>query len=196
MWNLQAFPSQLKRAFPRELATTLAATCLSHLFSRAFKTLPQAFPRQQLSQHMPQPCVSKGVQGCRLPALKPLNPPAGLSKPTTFAATCPSQVFFSAFEAAIGLSKATTLAAHASAMRFERRSRLPFARFETFKPSRRPVQGNHFRSYMPQPGVFYGVRSHDAKIPRCVSEVHFGHFLTIFCCFFGARQARKYCHLQ
>ena len=24
----------------------------------------------------------------------------------------------------------------------------------------------------------------------------FGHFLTIFCCFFCARQARKYCHLQ
>ena len=119
------------------------------------------------------PCVSNGVQGCRLPALKPLNRSAGLSKATTFAATGPSQVFFTAFEAAVcppsnpanpanpaaGLSKATTLAAHASAMRFKRRSRLPFARFETSKPSLRPVQGNHFRSYRPQPGVFYGVRS-------------------------------------
>ena len=61
----------------------------------------QVFPRQQLSQHMPQPCVSKGVQSCRLPALKPLNRPARLSKATTFAATGPSQAIFTAFEAAV-----------------------------------------------------------------------------------------------
>ena len=70
------------------------SACPSHAFLKCFlrrsrlpfahlqtpqtpQTPPQAFPRQQLSQHMPQPCVSKGVQGCRLPALKPLNRPAG-----------------------------------------------------------------------------------------------------------------------
>ena len=36
----------------------------------------------------------------------------------------------------------------------------------------------------------------DAKIPRCVSEVHFGHFLAMFYHFFAACQARKYCNLQ
>ena len=36
----------------------------------------------------------------------------------------------------------------------------------------------------------------NAKIPRCVSEVHFGHFLTMFYHFFAACQARKYCNLQ
>ena len=68
--------------------------------SQTAQTPLQASPRQQLSQHMPQPCVSKGVQGCRLPALKPLNRPAGPSKGTTFAATGPSHVFFTAFKAA------------------------------------------------------------------------------------------------
>ena len=55
------------------------------------QTLPQAFPRQQLSQ-LHATCSShlflKGVQGCRSPAFKPPNPPAGLSKATTLAATC------------------------------------------------------------------------------------------------------------
>ena len=129
---------QLKRAFPRELAKTLVAACLSQpsvfkgiqnaavfkgvqnasvRFSKAAgnsQTSPQACPRQPLSQlqapamcflrrsrlpfgrpqtfqtppqaYMPQPCVSRGVQGCK------------------------------------------------------------------------PVQGNHFRNYRPQPCVFYGVR--------------------------------------
>ena len=67
------------------------------VFLRPSCRLPARKPRKP---RKPQPCVSKGVQGCRLPALKPLNS----------------------------------------------------------KPSRRPVQGNHFRSYMPQPAVFYGVR--------------------------------------
>ena len=73
-------PSQLKRAFPRELATTFAATCLSHLFSRAFKTLPQAFPRQ-LATTLAATCPSQvffnvvyGVRSCRLPTLKPHKP--------------------------------------------------------------------------------------------------------------------------
>ena len=31
------------------------------------QTLPQAFPRQQLSQHMPQPCVSKAFKAAVCP---------------------------------------------------------------------------------------------------------------------------------
>ena len=36
-----------------------------------------------------------------------------------------------------------------------------------------------------------GVGKKDAKIPRCVSEVQFGHFLTIFCCFFCCLPSAK-----
>ena len=40
---------------------------------------------------------------------------------------------------------------------------------------------------------FWGPRAgkKDAKIPRCVSEVHFGYFFAIFYRFFAACQARK-----
>ena len=44
-------------------------------------------------------------------------------------------------------------------------------------------------------GSFWIGKKH-AKIPRCVSEVHFGHFLAMFYHFFAACQARKYCNLQ
>ena len=58
-------------------------------------------PQTPPQAYMPQPCVCKGVQSCRLPAFKLLNRPASLSKATTFAATGPSHVFFTAFEAAV-----------------------------------------------------------------------------------------------
>ena len=108
------------------------STCLSHAFLRAFKA---AFARFQTSKPSRRPVQGNhfrsyrpqpcGVRDCRLAGRKPLKP---LRRPI----------------------KPTTLAAHALAMR----PRLRFARFETSKPSRRPVQGNHFRSYRPQPSVF------------------------------------------
>ena len=60
-------------------------------------------PQTPPQAYMPQPCVSKGVQSCRLPAFKLLNRPASLSKATTFQLQAP-------------------------AMCFLRRSRLPFGR--------------------------------------------------------------------
>ena len=91
-------------------------------------------PQTPPQAYMPQPCVSKGVQGCRLPAFKLLNRPASLSKATTFAATGPSHVFFTAFETAV------------------------WPPAKASNPSTGlHVQGNHFRSYRPQPCVFYGV---------------------------------------
>ena len=102
------------------------------------QTLPQAFPRQ-LSQPQPQPSVFKGVQDCRLPALKPFKP---LRKP---------------FQ---GNSRSYTPQLCSRAFKLS-----PFARPQTpqcFKPFRKPFQGNS-RSYTPQPSVFKGVQ--DCRLP-------------------------------
>ena len=87
--NLQTLPKTLMHACPRQLATTLAATCPSYLSLRAFK--PAVCPPSNAPNHpnppaslfkatgnnsrscMPQPAVFNGAQGC-LPAFKPIKP--------------------------------------------------------------------------------------------------------------------------
>ena len=106
---------------PRQPLSQLQAPAMCFLrrwrlpFGRpqTLQTPPQAY--------MPQPCVSKGVQGCRLPAFKLLNRPASLSKATTFAATGPSHVFFTAFETAVwppAKASNPSTGLHTSAMAF------------------------------------------------------------------------------
>ena len=108
---------QLKRAFPRELAKTLVAACLSQpsvfkgiqnasvfkgvenasvRFSKAAgnsQTSPQACPRQPLSQLQAPAMCFYGVRDCRLAARKSLKP---LHRPT-----CLSHAFLKAFKAAV-----------------------------------------------------------------------------------------------
>ena len=166
VWNLQAFPSQLKRAFRRELATTLAttlaATCPSQVFFTAFEAAvcPPSNPANPANPaagfskatslaatcYMLQPSISKGVQGCCLPALKPLiHRTATLSNPTTLAAPCPSQVFFTAFEAAVCPPSNPAN---------------PAATFPRQQPSQHMPQPcvSKGRSYMPRSHVFYRVQ--------------------------------------
>ena len=113
----------------------------SNLSNPSFKPFRRPFQGNSRS-YTPQPSVFKGVQDCRLPAFKPLNPsnpPAGLSK-ATLAATRPSHLVFQGVEAL-----------------FARRQTL-----QTLKPFRRPFQGNS-RSYTPQPSAFKGVQ--DCRLP-------------------------------
>ena len=102
------------------------------LFARlqTHQTLPQAFPRQQLSQ-LHATCSShlflRAFKAAVRPPSNPPNPPAGLSKATTLAATC-YMLQPSAFK---GVQACRLLA------------------FKPPKPSRRPFQGNNSRSYSP-----------------------------------------------
>ena len=77
----------LKRSKPlpqASKATTLTATCPCHLFFRGFKTAvcPASNPPNPSAglqgnnsySYMPLPSVFQGVQGCRLPGLKPPKP--------------------------------------------------------------------------------------------------------------------------
>ena len=125
---LPALKPLIHRTATLSKATTFAATCPSQVFVYGVRScrLPAVKPRKPrcrpfLKPHKPpkpcrrpfptslaatcymlQPSIFKGVQGCCLPALKPLiHRTAGLSKATTFAAPCPSQVFFTALEAAV-----------------------------------------------------------------------------------------------
>ena len=93
------------QAFPRQqlLQPHAPATCFERRSRLPFtrlqthQTLPQAFPRQQLSQ-LHATCSSQlfltAFKAAVCPPSNPLFPsPAGLSKATTLAATCPSHLF-------------------------------------------------------------------------------------------------------
>ena len=74
---------------PLSKATTLSATCPSHLHATAiFMPLPSAF---------------QGVQDCRLPFARPqtLQTPPQASKATTLTASCPCHLIFRGFKTAI-----------------------------------------------------------------------------------------------
>ena len=135
-------------------AATLAATRPSHLFLRAFKpaVCPPSNPSNPSNppasrrpfqgnsrSYSPQPSVFKGVQACRLPALKPFKPFKPSRRP---------------FQ---GNSRSYT--PQPSVFKGVQACRLPALKpFKPFKPSRRPCQGNS-RSYTPQPSVFKGVQA-------------------------------------
>ena len=121
-------PRQLQR--PKLPAGLSKAT----LASQCFKPFRRPFQGNSRS-YTPQPSVFKGVQACRLLALKPFNRPPGL--PQAF----PQQ-----------LSQP-----HAPAICFSRRWSFvcppPNASNPSFKPFHRPFHSNS-RSYTPQPSVF------------------------------------------
>ena len=171
-----ARPQTLQTPPQDSTATTLTATCPCHLLFRGFKTAvcPASNPPNPSAglhgdnsySYMPLPSVFQGVQGCRLPGLKPSKP---LRRPP----------------------RRQLLQLHAPAICFSGGSRLPFARpqtlqtppqaskattltatcpchlfFRGFKtavcPASNPpnpsagLQGNNSYSYMPLPSVFQG----------------------------------------
>ena len=79
-----ARPQTLQTLPQASKATTLTATCPCHLFFRGFKTAvcPASNPPNPSAglqgnnsySYMPLPSVFQGVQGCRLPGLKPPKP--------------------------------------------------------------------------------------------------------------------------
>ena len=150
-------------------ATTLSATCPSHLHapaellhlhapaicfsgrSRLPFARPQAPPsasaglqgNNSYSYYMPLPSVFQGVQDCRLPAIKPpnaSNPPAGLQGNNSYS-YMPLPSVFAGFKTAVCPASSPPHASNPPA----------------------GLQGNNSYSYMPLPSVFQGVQ--DCRLP-------------------------------
>ena len=152
--TLQTLPQASKQA---SKATTLTATCPCHLFFRRFKTAvcppsnlpnasnpPAGLQGNNSYSYMPLPSVFKGVQDCRLPALKP-----------------PKR-----FQPSRRPPRQQLLQLHAPAICFSWGSRLPFAwpqTPQTLPTLRRPPRQQLLQLYMPLPSVFQGVQ--DCRLP-------------------------------
>ena len=196
-----ARPQTLQTLPQASKATTLTATCPCHLFFRGFKTAvcPASNPPNPSAglqgnnsySYMPLPSVFQGVQGCRLPALKPPKPCRRPPRQQLLQLHAPAICFSGGSRLPFArpqtpqtlpqASKATTLT---PAICFSGGSRLPFAWPQTatcpchlfFRGLKTVVcpasnapnpsaglQGNNSYSYMPLPSVFQGVQ--DCRLP-------------------------------
>ena len=145
-----ARPQTLQTLPQASKATTLTATCPCHLFFRGFKTAvcPASNPPNPSAglqgnnsySYMPLPSVFQGVQGCRLPGLKPPKP---FRRPPRQQLLHLPSVFQGVQDCRLpGLKppkpfrrppRQQLLQLHAPAICFSGGSRLPFARPQTLQ---------------------------------------------------------------
>ena len=139
---------------------TLQTLKMLQTFRKPFQGNPPSRPLAPLGSQPPRPYVFKGIQGCRLPALKPSNPSkcskpsASLSKATLqagplhlLAASHHGHLFLRVFKAAVCPPLN------------------PCKPFKTLQTLRKPFQGNFpsrplaaLGSQPPRPSVFKGIQ--------------------------------------